>query len=83
LGRPLVYRVEVEPSQVIALHDARDEREVILNCYNLDASTVTIDGTDINCEELDPDYVATPDLIACWRRSRSRYIAKRRSRGLK
>lgn len=77
-ARPLVFRLDVEPSEVIALNHARGEREVILDPYNdLDPYRVTIDGAPgIDAEFIDPDYRAPPDLLARWRRARDRCAAR-------
>ena len=65
--RPFVYRVDLAPYSVIALHHSRREREALINVEALEYHSVVLDGSKVTLEDLAPDKDAPDDLIARWR----------------
>jgi hypothetical protein len=79
---PVVLHANLDPSAIVARHDARAEQEVIVDLNRLFCADglVTLDGFDISLgdsqiriADLDPDGAAIDHLITHWRRASGRY----------
>jgi hypothetical protein len=78
--RPFVFRVDLPPYCVIAVHHHRREREVLVNPEALGWSSVVLDGSRITLESLEPDATAPDHLIERWR---CRYEQERERRRIR
>jgi hypothetical protein len=65
--RPFVFRVDLDPCCVIAVHHHRGEREVLVNPDELCWNTVVLDGSRIEVQCLEQDANAPDHLIERWR----------------
>jgi hypothetical protein len=66
--RPFVFRVDLDPCCVIAIHHRRKEREVLVNPEAPGLYNVVLDGSQIEVKSLEQDANAPKDLIELWRR---------------
>ena len=78
--RPFVFRVDLDPCCVIAVHHHRREREVLVNPEALGWGPVVLDGSQIKLESLEPDATAPDHLIERWRRRCEQERERRRTR---
>jgi hypothetical protein len=81
--RPFVFRVDLDPCCVIAVHHHRREREVLVNPEALGWGPVVLDGSQIKLEMLEPDANAPDHLIERWRRRCEQVRERRRIRDAK
>ena len=81
--RPFVFRVDLDPCCVIAVHNHRGEREVLVNPEALGWNSVVLDGSRITLESLEPDATAPDHRIESWRRRCEQERERRRTRHAK
>jgi hypothetical protein len=81
--RPFVFRVDLDPRSVIAIHRARREREVLVNVEELNYHHIVLDGSKMTIDDLMPDSNAADHLIERWRRGCEQERQRRRKRDAK
>jgi hypothetical protein len=79
--RPFVFRTELDPIEVVALHDERGEQEVIVDVGRLEFNTsIVVDGTSIELDELEPERCAPAEALASWRAAGERWEEQKQRR---
>ena len=71
--RPFVFTTQLEPSAIVASHNRRNEREVMVNLAALAWASITVDGTTIAVEGLETDSLAPRAALAKWCAAGARY----------
>lgn len=66
--RPFVFTVQLMPSDILAFHDGRKEREALVDLSVLEFGGVeiTVDGTPIRLNDLESDSVPPAAALADW-----------------
>lgn len=78
--RPFVFRCDIDPGAIVALHNDRGEREVLVDPSQLRGEQIFIDGTDCYCDQFDPDSRAPNSLLNMWHEAAQRNSRRMRSR---
>jgi hypothetical protein len=78
--RPFVFDVALLPEEIVALHDGRDEQEVLVEprLLELNEAPIVVDGTTITLADLAADSHAPAEVLASWRAAGERYEARLR-----